>query len=392
MNRLSELFILYYNKTATAAEREEFMQLVQAASPAELANLIGESGERLADFDSGLSPERSATILAAILGKPAAEAVASSKPSSVVYRIGSRRSFWWAAAAILLLLGAGSYFVFFAEGDKKTVLSTDLLPKDVAAPDKTRATITLSDGTIIFLDSIGSGTIRKEHNVTVMKTGDARIVYSGNASEVLFNTLNNPRGSKVIDIILTDGSHVWLNAGSSITYPVAFHGDERQVKISGEAYFEVAHHSSIPFTVIKGEMAVQVLGTKFNINAYDDESDIKVTLLEGSVRVRKDIATSMLKPGQQARIKSGINVINNVDVGEVMAWKNGLFKFNKAGIQTVMKQLERWFDIEVNYKGSIPEFQFVGELSRELSLLTVLAILEKSGVRFRLENRVLTVL
>src|SRR5258705_7986378 len=229
------------------------------------------------------------------------------------------------AASILLAVGLGSYFLFFDKGKQKEIVKADnTITNDVQAPKVTKALITTADGKIITIDSLTSFS---QGNVKIVKTVDGKIVYSGAASEVSYNTLTNPTGSKVIDMTLTDGSRVWLNAGSSVTYPVSFTANERKVKITGEAYFEVQHDANKPFIVSKGETSVQVLGTHFNVNAYDDEDNIKVTLLEGSVKVSTmyDVRGTMLRPGQQAQIATDIKVAGNVDLDEVMAWKNGLF-------------------------------------------------------------------
>jgi transmembrane sensor len=304
-----------------------------------------------------------------------------------------RRARWWAAAVIIIMLGIGSY-VILSKPKKQEAIVNVQPAKDVAAPDKTKAFITMADGKIIYLDSMSVGTIGEVNNVTISKSADGKIVYSGNANEVVYNTLNNPRGSKVIDMKLSDGSHVWLNAGSSVTYPMAFTGNERKVSITGEAYFEVAHDATKPFIVNQGDMNVQVLGTHFNVNAYDDEENIKITLLEGLVKVNTKTANTLLKPSQQAMLSGNgqLAINNNVDVDAVMAWKNGLFNFKKANIQTVMRQLARWYDVEVEFEGKMPATLFGGEIQRNILLSKVLANLEKNGVRFRIEGKKIIVL
>jgi ferric-dicitrate binding protein FerR (iron transport regulator) len=243
--------------------------------------------------------------------------------------------------------------------------------------------ITLADGSTIYLDSVGGGTLAVQNDVQVMKTAEGKVVYTGATTgngEIVYNTLFNPRGSKVIDMQLSDGSHVWLNAGSSIRYPVAFIGKERVVEINGEAYFEVARlersnaknakqaqrtqSENMPFIVKKGDVSVTVLGTHFNVNAYDDEESLKVTLLEGSVAVKRASTMVKLTPGQQAIAASGkLQVASSVDVDEVMAWKNGKFVFNKTNVQTTMRQIARWYDVDIEYKDNVKGF-FSGGISR----------------------------
>lgn len=309
------------------------------------------------------------------------------------------------AASILLVIGLSSYFLFINKPTKQDDIVVAEI-KDVKAPTTNRAMITLADGRTVYLDSAANGQIFTQNNIKVTKTADGKIIYDlviptkeGSQGAPAFNTLTNPRGSKVIDMTLSDGTHVWLNAGSSVTYPVAFIGNERKVAITGEAYFEITHTVTAsgakqPFIVSKGDMQVQVLGTHFNVNAYDDESDIKVTLLEGSVKVIASAAKqTVLKPGEQAVLtrNSQLTTHNSVDLDAVMAWKNGLFQFNNADLPTVLRQLARWYDVEVVYEGKIPQREFGGKMQRDLNLTEVLKILETNNVNFKIEGRTLIV-
>ena len=306
-----------------------------------------------------------------------------------------RRMIWRriaVAASIILILGIGSYFVFFNKSLKQDKIVKTIVPDDVKAPETTSAMITLANGQKIYLDSTADGALAMQGNTKLVKLANGEIAYqtaSGEISkEIKFNTLENPRGSKVINMTFADGSKVWLNAGSSVTYPVVFIGRERKVTITGEAYFEVAHNTAMPFKVSQGETVITVLGTHFNMNAYDDEADIKVTLLEGKV----DVNATLLKPGQQAQVdpsasSGGVNIIDNVDLDAVMAWKNGLFSFKGTDIYTIMKQVARWYDVEVEYKTTIKE-KFHVEMSRNTNVSNVFKILETTGgVHFKIEGR-----
>lgn len=302
---------------------------------------------------------------------------------------------WMIAASIIGLLGLGSYFVFFNKsgaGPDETIAKT---PADVEAPKGTKATITLGDGRKMYLDSMNSGVLATQGNIKLVKLPDGQIAYQSTTGESLneiqYNTLSNPRGSKVIDMALTDGSHVWLNAGSSITYPIVFAGDERKVQIDGEAYFEVAHNPAMPFKVTKGKMEIAVLGTHFNVNTYEDESDIRVTLLEGAVNVSNGNLRALLKPGQQARITSEIKLVNGVDIDLVMAWKNGVFSFEGASLEEMMREIARWYDVTVTYKGTIPDRIFGGKIYRDANLSKVLEILEESNVHYQINNKVIEI-
>ena len=303
---------------------------------------------------------------------------------------------WLAAASVILLLGAFSYFLFFHKSTKPAQIAK-VLSNEVKAPQSNKATITLANGQKVYLDSAGNGALAIQGNVKLVKLANGIIAYEHNSVEVSakmeYNTLSNPRGSKVINIALADGSRVWLNAGSSLTYPVSFIGNERKVSVGGEAYFEVAHDVSKPFVVNNGSMDVRVLGTHFNVNAFEDDgNDIKVTLLEGSVKIKNGNATGLLKPGQQAVVIKEIKVLNDVDLNLVMAWKNGYFQFDNASLQNVLKEVSRWYDVDVVYEGHNQPRQFVGEIQRDLSLSEMLKILKKNKVHFKIEGKELRIM
>jgi transmembrane sensor len=322
-----------------------------------------------------------------------------------------RKIFPWkkfavAASIIATLFIAGYWFVSREQSSIVSDPSSVVTTTDVKAPDKNRAQIKLADGTIVYLDSAANGELVTANGVQVIKRNDGQIIYSTLASNdsrlpaasapLTYNTLSNPRGSKVIDVTLADGSRVWLNAGSSLTYPVAFTGNERNVTITGEAYFEIAHDKTKPFTVSKGEMKVEVLGTHFNVNAYDDEENIKVTLLEGSVKVSSAVSrqSSVLKPGQQAiaAVDGGLRTVDDIDLETVMSWKNGQFSFSNTDLQAVMRQIARWYDVEVVYEGTPPNEEFVGGTSRQENVSAVLKVLEATGkIKFKVEGKIVTV-
>lgn len=302
-----------------------------------------------------------------------------------------------AAASVILLLASGVWLLLQKKQTSvETAQSKNIqLQQNVFAPQTNRATITLADGKTIYLDSLQNGKLLAVEGVEIDKLQDGKIQYRGNSSSPVYNTLTNPKGSKQIDITLADGTRVWLNAASSITFPVAFIGNERKVDIKGEAYLEVAHDASKPFKVKKGEMEVTVLGTKFNVNTYEDEADMKVTLLEGSVLVNKISADGntivkqvKIKPGQQAKFSpANIVVENNVNIEEVMAWKNGFFKFNNTTIETLMRQIEKWYDVDIIYEGKVTS-HFVATIPKTVSAQNVFKILEQTGaVHFKIEGK-----
>lgn len=301
------------------------------------------------------------------------------------------RSRWWAAASVILLLGAFSYFMFF---NKSTNLDqiVKVLPNDIKAPQSNRAMITLANGQKVYLDSAGNGALAIQGNVKLVKLPGGQIAYQNTSGEISrkmeYNTLSNPRGSKVINMVLADGSKVWLNAASALTYPIAFVGNERKVSISGEAYFEIAHNAAKPFMVYKDNIEIKVLGTHFNVNAFEDnDKEVQVTLLEGAIKINNGVSSGLLKPGQQARVAKEIKVMNDVDLDMVMAWKNGYFQFDHASLQSVLNQVSRWYDVDVIYEGSNQPRQFVGEMQRDLDLPEMLRILKMNKVDFRIVGK-----
>ena len=302
---------------------------------------------------------------------------------------------WWVAASVILILGTFSYFHFNKTAKERQ--TANVLFSDIKVAETNRAMITLTNGQKIFLDSVGNGVIGVQGNVNLVKIADGKIAYQqGNGEEsgrIEYNTLINPRGSKIMNLTLVDGSKVWLNAGSALTYPVAFIGNEREVSISGEGYFEIEHDALKQFTVHKGGIKIQVLGTHFNVNAFkDDGQDLMVTLLEGSVKINNGHAIGLLKPGQQAKVNKEVEILNEVDLNAVIAWKNGYFQFDHASLQNVLKQISRCYDIQVMYEGTNQPREFIGEIQRDLSLAEVIKILEKNKVRFKIEGRKLVVL
>jgi ferric-dicitrate binding protein FerR (iron transport regulator) len=304
---------------------------------------------------------------------------------------------WWAAASVIAVLGVLSYWALSRKATRIAPVAK-VQKTDVAAPASNKATVTLANGQQLFLDGAGNGALAVEGNVKVVKLANGEIAYqqgagSASATEMVYNTLSNPRGSQVIRVVLADGTKVWLNAASSLRYPVSFIGKGRAVSITGEAYFEIADDASRPFVVRSGAMDVRVLGTHFNINAFGDNGDdIRVTLLEGSIRINSGDGTALVKPGQQAVVTKDIRVRNDVDLDQVMAWKNGYFQFDNAGLKSVLQEVSRWYDVDVIYEGYNRPRQFVGEIQRDLSLSEILKLLEKNKVRFKIEGKKLMVI
>lgn len=289
---------------------------------------------------------------------------------------------WLAAAVFLLAAGVGGYMIF-NRAYKPAPLAKKALFK-VPAPDRSRATITLGDGRTVYLDSAGVGQLTLQGNIKLVKLANGQLAYKGADGTVLtrevYNTLTNPKGSKVIDMQLSDGTHVWLNAGSSITYPVIFIGNERKVALKGEGYFEVAKDPARRFRVTSNGFSVEVWGTHFNVNTYDGEPASKITLLEGSVMVKPALKKEAVRlmPGQQAVLRRGSDDQVNVapaDIDQVMAWKNGLFRFRSDDVASIARQLGTWYNVAIVYRGAA-EKKVTGYISRTAPLSEVLKMLE----------------
>ena len=306
-----------------------------------------------------------------------------------------------AAAVIIIAVGMAIWSIPNKPATETTPVKQLAIKTDID-PGKQGAILTLADGRQVVLDSLGNGKVADQTGSQVLLQ-DGKLVYDETAStaeHVVYNAISTPKGRQ-FQLVLPDGTKVWLNAASSLKYPTHFSGKERRVEVTGEAYFEVAKNADMPFYVeMDNSTTVKVLGTHFNINAYSNEPSLKTTLLEGSVQVQqsatgnRQAGTVLLKPGEQAigGDHSPLTIDHSPNIDKVMAWKNGVFNFNEATLQEVMHQLERWYDIEVQYEPGVPKLEFVGKMGRDLSLNNVLRGLELSKVHFRLEGRKLTVM
>ena len=303
-----------------------------------------------------------------------------------------------AVAALFIGVLLSTYFIYTSNSADPKDLASDgsnVKPSnDIAPPTMVRATLKLADGSTVYLDDHVNGTLARQGGIEIRRNEGGGIIYSGAASDTInMNTLSLPKGSKPIRLVLSDGSLVWLNAASSITYPTAFVGQERRVSITGEAYFEVSENKVMPFFVEHNQMLVKVLGTHFNVNAYENEANIKVTLLEGMVDVGDGSMTKRLAPGQQASIsKRTISVEAAVDTEEVMAWKNGQFYFGGSDIRSIMNQIERYYDVEVEFRDEVP-YRFVAKISRDVNVSAFLQKLELTNlIHFKIEGKKIIVM
>lgn len=296
-----------------------------------------------------------------------------------------------AAASLLLFLSVGGYFLFHRHQQQSNPIAR-IKSHDIP-PGHDQATLTLADGRKIVLKKGMNGQLAVQGS-TAINVDENTIAYStGNTAKTSttdYNTLSTKKGeASPYPLELADGTKVWLNAASSITFPTAFNKNMREVTVTGEAYFEVVHNNKQPFRVRANGQTIQDIGTAFNINAYVDEPVIQTTLLEGSIKVIKGATAGTLQPGQQAVTKPGDNNINikSADVGSVMAWKNGLFHFDHAPFQSAMRQIARWYDVDVVYEGNIPNTVINGEAYRNMNVSQVFEMLSYLKVKFRVEGK-----
>jgi transmembrane sensor len=402
--RYQELAEKWLNNTISPQESEEFLQWYNSGQDNDIY-IPRDYAEGDQDLKKRIFAEISQSI--------------SEPVSSSSYRIQS----WFAAAAVIMaVFAAGFYFSSETKETKQYVSNKVITETKTASPlsrvspvsevedqksvivndivaGENKAILTLGDGSKIILDDAKNGILANQGGNSILKAAEGEVIYSFISevkdsqtedlnAPVIYNTIETPKGGK-FQIKLPDGSKVWLNAASSLRFPTVFNGSKRQVELIGEAYFEVSPDKSKIFEVNTRNQVVQVLGTHFNINAYMDEPTVNTTLLEGSVRV-SDLRTNisqLLKPGEQSQLSEQIEVINLKNTNEAVAWKEGYFQFDEADIKTVMRQIERWYDVSVVYEGDLPNYRFGGEIERNLSLLQVLKVLEKTKVHFRLEGR-----
>jgi transmembrane sensor len=319
--------------------------------------------------------------------------IATGKPQISVFKL-SRYWYRIAAAAIVLIFFSAGLLIYHNHQSDKNQQSA----KNIIKPGGNKAILTLSNGQKISLTDALNGQVAVQKGIKITKTADGQLVYeatdntANDNSDPQYNTVEAPAGGQW-QVKLPDGSLVFLNALSSITYPTRFIGNERKIALKGEAYFEIAHNKAMPFRVTSQAQMVEVLGTHFDVMAYADEKMMKTTLLEGSVKISDHEQTIILTPGQQAQVsQSGISITDNVDLEDVIAWKNGYFKFNE-NIESIMSKIARWYNVDVVYQlKPDPELTFSGKISRARNLSAILKMLEFNGdVHFKVEGRRITV-
>jgi transmembrane sensor len=313
----------------------------------------------------------------------------------VVRKSNIRRIVGWSAAASIVIVV--SVISLIRTSVQPPLQQSKVMVISPVMPGRNTAVLTLSNGRKVLLDSAGAGELAVEGKTVVKKVGGGSLSYSVgqriSQEAIVYNILTTPRSGQY-QLTLPDGSHVWLNSESSIKYPTSFLEKNRLVELTGEAYFEIANHPSQPFIVKVNGQEVEVLGTGFNVMAYPDEPEVQTTVLTGAVKVKDGSAVVQLRPDEQAQSSGGgrIHVLTGVPSQDIVSWKDGFFYFGRASLKEVMRQLARWYDVEVRYEGTVPDVEFGGKIDRSLSLNDLLKFLNKNQVHFRLEGRVLIVL
>lgn len=406
--RLDDLFYRFCQKEILDEERDELMSLLLLEENREQINALIDQFIREDETTHRLSDETADDILQSIFSAAALPAEHrnishEAQPEPDDTRTRPIWIFKLAAAAVVLLSVYGSYNWFKPDRIKPVVATLSSVYGEDAPAGGNRASLTLANGKTFDLATITQNNLESQPGTTIDKA-KGEITYNeatDNSGGIPFNILRTPLGGQY-KIVLPDGSKAWLNAASSLKYPTVFSGTHRVVEMTGEVYFEIEPNKKMPFQVTvadartKGkEMEITVLGTHFNISSYGDEPTMQTTLLEGSVRVKKDDVTKVLRPGQQASVAVGKPVqdiaVNKVDPETVVAWKEGRFEFN-GNIREIMRQISRWYDLDVKYEGDVERKSFAGTISRKNNVSEVLKMLELTGgIQFRIEDRKITV-
>jgi ferric-dicitrate binding protein FerR (iron transport regulator) len=377
--RLSYLFKKLLDQSLSPAEKQELGMLIeQQQDDAPLEELIWQALED-APIEHRMDDQSTRQVLNAIM-------FAESEP---VLHVRSRRG-WLrtaVAAAVFIAVAATAYYYWPVRSGRMPVVKVE----DVR-PGGNKALLTLADGREVALDSNSTQTMQ-QGAASIQKQGGQLVYTAGkHGSEPEFNTLRTPRGGQ-FKVQLPDGTNVWLNAASSLRYPTAFNGTERLVQVSGEAFFEVAKDAARPFRVaVSKHHAIIVLGTRFNVKAYNDDVIAKTTLLDGAVKVTFNtgkLQEVQLQPGQQAQVSAAeatMQLVKQVNLDQEMAWRSDAFSFEGQTLEEIMKQISRWYDIDVVFQGKVPEISFGGGMSRDVSLKEVLDFLRDSRVHYKLES------
>ena len=384
-NRLKFILERFNEGTASTTDLAELEQLL---NDREAVSLIDELWDKIPATATFFEEGKTEAMLAGI--------EARNQQSQTRILIRKKRLAFGIAASVIFIIAATALFLTTSKEKTKAVIagSPETVTPITAGDDK--AVLVLADGSTILLEGRENNSIPVQGNTHITRI-NGQIVYASkdtsNNAPLLYNTLKTPRGGQY-QLQLADGSKVWMNAGSSLTFPASFHGKERIVQLTGEAYFEIAKDAQRPFRVKVKDMLVNVLGTDFNIMAYDNEAATAVTLLQGAVNVEHHHRSVNLQPGQQAQYGDNIDlkVLNGIDTEEAVAWKNGYFITNHTSLPVLMRQIERWYNVDVVYEGKVPDKKFGGKIPRKSNLNEVLEVLELSKVYTKVNGNKITIL
>lgn len=400
-SKLVRLLREYFDNTISETELIELLEYLQVSETDDIIDVIKEEMHRLQDGPEfkGLIKQE---VWQHIKSDPRfTEKTFPSDEKTKVVKLYQRN--WLKAVAAILIVSAG--LGLFVMNRKIKTQAADITQNPAGlliVPGGNKATLTLSTGKVIQLDTAGNGLIASAGKAKVLKKSNAQLVYEHPSAHPsladnrapVYNILSTPKGG-IFQVVLPDGTKVWLNSASSLKFPIEFTGNERRVSLTGEAYFEVAKNKDKPFFVDINKAQVRVLGTHFNIAAYQDDNDITTTLLEGAVQVKSNTQLSAIKPGEQAVIDNNTNTIRvkTANIEQTMAWKNGYFKFADEDIRSIMKQLSRWYDFDVEYRDEFPNVRLGGTFYRSKSINELLSYMEEVGkIHFKVEGRRIVVM
>jgi hypothetical protein len=388
--RLKYLFEKYFEKTANAEERTELTDLISVEDNKDyVMQLLADSWEKYRGDGIVISAEKADEMLQHIFGE-------NSSNDNVIPMSREKKLNWWrvaAAAAILLFIAGNSYWL--STGNKKPSQQTPVakVPAGDVNPGSFKARLTLADGSVIIMDTAESGQLAKQGNTLVINK-DGQLIYKPEegGQSIVYNTIATNKG-ETYSFTLADGSKVWLNSESSVYFPVTFPGKERRIEITGEVFVKVAKNPQQPFIASANGMEVLALGTEFNINSYGNEENINTTLIEGTVKVSKGNANTILKPGQHTELYSNgkLTAAKDVNTDKIVAWKDGLFHFESSDLQTILRQFARWYDVEVIYEGPVKSRHYFGIVKRSSTLKSVLELLHDNNIHFLIEGKKLIV-
>ena len=384
------LFNKYYNKTASLDEIDELFVILKSTSDDGLVVLMRKEWDDLENLDPIFKSEQSTkmfhTILPISIEKDGAEHESNLSNRKIWFPMLRRVS----VAALMIIFIGFSLYSWFKPSASPQMSNVNTPVFQDLPPGGDKAILTLANGRTIVLDSAKNGILASTRSFKVMQTESGEIAYHPidkiniNTLGAELNTITTPRGGEY-RVILPDGSKVWLNSESSIKFPGVFVGNTRKIELEGEAYFEIAKNAAMPFIVKTNKSEIEVIGTHFNVKAYNAEDIMKTTLLEGSIKITGYNSSSLLKPGQQAQIiGQELKVINRIDVEAEIAWKNGLFQFKDTEIKDVMRQAALWYDLNVTYDDKMPEKHLTGKISRNVKASEFLNILDYAGVKFKI--------